>query len=832
MKISVNTAKWYSDAAQWQLPVAELAKKVGAQLGAVEETIDLSGKYNGVIVGEITEVKSHPDADKLNVCMVSDGTTVTQVVSGDRAINVGDKVAWLKPGATVPMSWGTKEPFVLAVRAMRGVESNGMFASGKELDINDDHERVCILDTDAPAGTPFAEAYDLAGDAIIDIENKMFTHRPDCFGQIGVAREIAGIQNLPFSSPDWYVHDVALPQSQTHMPLAVRNEIPKLVPRFTAVVIDGITVASSPLWLQAALHKVGIRPINNIVDITNYYMIITGQPLHAYDYDKIAALSGGDVELTVRHPKEGEKITMLNGKEITPNPKAMMVAAGDNLVCVGGMIGGANSEVDAHTTRIILEAATWDMFSIRRTSMQHGIFTDAVTRFSKGQSPLQNVAVIAKAADEIINIAGGMRGSAVDSVHVAKEALERGSVYAPIVTTTEFINSRLGSSLSATDIATLLGNVEFRVEEHGDELIITAPFWRTDIEIPEDIVEEVGRLHGFEHLAHSLPQRDTKAVRMPQLDVLKNRIRDILSRAGANELQTYSFVPGRLLQQVGQDKKHAFAIRNALSPELEHYRLSLTPNLLDKVHANIKAGYKEFALFEMNKIHIKGDEFVDCDGLPREYQTVAFVFASDSELPGAAYYYAKRYLDYLLDELGVSRTIAPIEKPPVFEIGRQVMAPFEQKRTGYVYVGADGDFGGFVGEYRAAVAKNLKLPRTVAGFEIDIERLLKTQHAHTYLPLLKFPATEQDVCLKVATSVSYAGLEAAVREGFAADERLRITIAPLDIYKREQEPDYKQITFRITLQHHDRTLTTQEVNDMLDAMVQKVATVVGGAERI
>jgi phenylalanyl-tRNA synthetase beta chain len=463
--------------------------------------------------------------------------------------------------------------------------------------------------------------------------------------------------------------------------------------------------------------------------------------------------------------------------------------------------------------------------------MQHGIFTDAVTRFSKGQSPLQNVAVITKAADEIMQIAGGTHGSAVDSVHISKEALERGSVHAPIVTSTTFINRRLGSALKTSEIATLLGNVEFAVEEHGDELVITAPFWRTDIEIPEDVVEEVGRLHGFEHLSHQLPIRDTHAVETPSLDILKNRIRDILSSVGANELQTYSFVPARLLQQVGQEKVHAFAIRNALSPELEHYRLSLTPNLLDKVHANIKAGFKEFALFEMNKIHIKGDDFVDCDGLPREYQTVAFVFASDSGLPGAAYYYAKRYLDYLLDELGVARTIAPIEHPPVFEIGRQVMAPFEQKRTGYVYVG-EGEFGGFVGEYRAAVAKNLKLPRTIAGFEIDIERLLKTQHTRRYRPLLKFPATEQDVCLKVENAVMYSQLEAAVRASFAADERLRLTVAPLDIYQRRQEPDYKQITFRITLQHHDRTLTTQEVNDMLDAMVQKVATAVGGAERI
>src|SRR6185503_4810798 len=218
--------------------------------------------------------------------------------------------------------------FIIGAREMRGEVSNGMMGSGKELDINDDHTRVQVPDTDKPAGTPFAEAYDLAGDAIIDIENKMFTHRPDGFGHLGVAREIAGIQGLPFTSPDWYVHNAPLPESDVHLPLTVKNEIPKLVPRFVAVAVEGVEIKPSPLWLQAALHKLGVRPINNIVDITNYYMVVTGQPLHAYDYDKVKALAGGKAELVVRHPKKGEKVTLLNGKEIEPVENAMMVAAG------------------------------------------------------------------------------------------------------------------------------------------------------------------------------------------------------------------------------------------------------------------------------------------------------------------------------------------------------------------------------------------------------------------------------------------------------------------------------------------------------------------------
>jgi phenylalanyl-tRNA synthetase beta chain len=825
MKVSLNLMKTYSDNAQWKLPVAELAKKIGAQLGAVEEVIDLAGKYDNVFVAEIVAAKAHPSADKLGVYELNVGEAEpVQVLAGDKTLKVGDKVAWIKPGATVPLSWSTAEPFVIGAREMRGLTSNGMLGSGKELDINDDHTSVQVLDTDAPAGTLFADAYDLAEDAIIDIENKMFTHRPDGFGHLGVAREIAGIQNLPFTSPDWYSLESRLPEGDGSLPLAVKNEIPKLVPRYVAITLDGVNVAPSPLWLQATLHKLGIRPINNIVDVTNYIMVLTGQPLHAFDYDKVAGQT-----IVVRKPHEGETLGLLDGRTIEPHKDAMLICDAEKPIGLGGMMGGGNSEITESTTRIVLECATFDMFTIRRSSMQHGVFTDAVTRFSKGQSPLQNVAVAVKAIEDIQRLAGGRVGTVVDSNHV-KEATERGSVHAPVATTASFINSRIGTDLSAADMAILLGNVECRVEEHGNELIVTPPFWRTDIEIAEDVVEEIGRLHSYDAVPVSLPTRETLAVELPAIDELKTRIRETLARGGANELQTYTFVPAKLMKQVGQDPTKAFAIRNALSPELEHYRMSLTPGLLEKVHPNIKAGYKQFGIFEINKIHIKDDVAKDCDGLPREYQTVAFVFASDSKLPGAAFYQAKKYLGYLMEELGVPFTVAAAEQAPGFEVGRQVFAPFEPKRAGYVFVGGE-NFAGFIGEYRGAVAKSLKLPQTIAGFEIDLERLLAHARGAQYRPLLKFPATEQDVCLKVASSVAYGQLEQLVRANLPADERLRVTISPLDIYQREDDTAHVQITFRIALQHHDRTLVTNEVNDMLDDLVQKIDTAIG-VERI
>lgn len=819
MKISLKLMQLLSgDDTAWKLPIDQLVAKVGSQLGAVEEVIDLRQKYKGIKIVEIREATPHPNAEKLTIYQAYDGHEHIQVVSGDVTLNVGDKVAWLAPGQTVPSSFGGDEPFVLEVRPLRGQMSHGMFASGKELDLNDDHQGVLKLDTNKPAGTLLADAYDL-DDVIIDIENKMFTHRPDCFGNLGVAREVAGIQGLPFTSPDWYVADADLPKpGKPSLKLTIKNDIPELVPRYMAVALT-VTLGPSPLWLQSNLRKLGIRPINNVVDITNYIMVTTAQPLHAFDFDSV---SGGKDEATIviRKPKSGETLTLLDGRTITPHKDAMLICDQSKPIALGGMMGGQNSEITNKTTRIILECATFDMYTIRRTSMHNGVFTDGVTRFSKGQSATQGTAVLARAVDQLVAFAGGKVESQVVDHYPKKQDRT------PVAVTAEFINTRLGAKLSAQTIATTLRNVEFGVEENGDDLLVKPPFWRTDIELSEDLVEEVGRLRGYDRLNHVLPRRATTAAWVSRTEQLKSRLRMLLASAGANELQTYSFVPETLLQAAGQQKVHAFRLRNALSPELQHYRLSLTPSLLEKVHPNIKAGYDQFALFEINKVHIKGDD--DCDGLPREYQTLALTYAAKKLNSSAAFYTAKRYLDFVLKNLGVEYTIVSAQTPPQWEIGRQVFAPFEPKRSGFVLI--NDEFAGFIGEYNARVRRSLKLPQHAAGFEIDLDRLKKHAAQSTrYQQLLKFPQTHQDVSLKVTSDQEYAQLEGAIKNALQKDARLRITLTPRAIYQSADDLKHKTITVRITLQHHDRTLTTDEVNNLVDDAVRQVAAL--GAER-
>lgn len=854
MKISLNTLRFLNKHYQTAADPApngtdELVEKIGAQLGAVEEVIDFGGRFEGARIVRIVSCDDHPKADRLHVCKIDDSGANTeverdadgfvQVVCGAPNVRAGMLAVWLAPGVTVPESRGS-DPFVLGARELRGVLSNGMMASPRELTLGDSHEGILEIDGDVQPGTLFTEAYGLNGDVIIDIENKMFTHRPDCFGLLGVARELAGIQGQAYKSPSWYVRNPDFPDIEAdELKLVVKNELPELVPRFTAITMRDVGVKPSPVWLQLELAKAGMRPINNIVDYTNFFMLETGQPLHAYDYDKVVAQDKGadHATIVIRKPHRDEKITLLNGKEVTPREDAIMIATRDTLIGVGGAMGGADTEVDATTKNIIIECANFDMYSIRRTSMAHGLFTDAVTRFNKGQSPLQNLAVLAKIVDEIRTFAGGkVAGAPIDDNHVAAEVLERGSVHAPVAVTTQFINARLGLELSADAIKALLENVEFHIAVHDSELTVTAPFWRTDIEIPEDIVEEVGRLYGYDRLPLELPRRTiTPAMREPALD-LKQRVRQILSKAGANEVLTYSFVHGNLLDKVGQDRNQAFQLSNALSPDLQYYRLSVTPSLLEKIHPNIKAGYGEFAIFEMGKAHHVA--MMDEENLPREFERIALVYAADpkkTKQAGAAYYSAKKYLEIVLDTIG---TKSPMTLVPLAEADfgghaliQQFCEPFEPNRSAALWNGQM--VVGVIGEYKAKVIKALKLPARTAGFEIFHSLFAQGVQVNRYVALPRFPKIEQDICLKVPAATPYQQVYDFVWrevETSKAPETLA-TLSPVDIYQRHDDGEHKQITLRLSIASYERTMTDAEVGKILDDVAQSAASALQ-AERV
>ena len=820
MKVSLNAIKKYTEVT---LSVDDLVARINQQLGGVEEVVDLAGRYSDVVVVKVVECEKHPNADKLHVCLVDDGGAVqdvdrdenglVQVVCGAPNVHTGMLAAWLPPGSTVPASFETAEPFVLDARELRGVISNGMLASAKELAIGDDHDGIIeITENDLPKskiqnlkpGEKFGKLFEL-DDTIIDIENKMFTHRPDLFGQLGVAREIAGIQGQFFVSPEWYTQ---LPVSgEGKIPITVFSEAGERVPRFTAVVLEGVRVGQSPLWLQTELVRLGGKPINSIVDATNYIMLLTAQPTHAYDYDKLRGQTLG-----VRLAQQNETATLLNGKIYKLSEDDIVIVDGDGVVGLGGVMGGGNSEVSSETTTVVLECANFDMYTVRKTSMRHGLFTDAVTRFSKGQSSEQQAVVLNNLVELILEIAGGTRASQVfDMQNEAPARIQQVTVSA------EFINDRLGLKLAQAEIASLLENVEFAVASSDGQMVISIPFWRTDIDEPEDIVEEVGRLYGFDKLPRELPKRSIAPAAENPILAMKKRVRKTLKAAGANEVLTYSFVHENVLRRAGQNPEQAFSLSNALSPELQRYRLSIVPSLLAHIHANIKAGHDEFALYEFGKAHRKGD--VDDDGLPREYARLGFVYAAKKG-KSAPYYTARRYIELLTPGL-TYRSLKSFGAStyPIFE---QLAAPFDPERSAVLM---DGEkFFGVIGEFKLSVSQAFKLPAHTAGFELFQSRLLDVA-AKPYISLSKYPSVTQDISLKVASDITYEQLAGVVKSELERSKSADtiVSLMPISIYSSNEDTAHKTVTFHLKVTSYEKTLTDKAVGSIIDKLADAAA---------
>lgn len=819
MKVSLNWVKQFTDV---DLSLDDLVAKIGAQLGAVEEVIDLGKKYQGIIVAKVISCDKHPNADKLSVCFIDDGGKAqnvernekghVQVVCGAPNVRAGLTVAWLPPGAIVPSSYD-KDPFVLEARDLRGIVSNGMLASLSELAIGDDHDGIIEIDIEANPGIDFADLYEL-NDYIIDIENKMFTHRPDCFGILGVAREIAGIQHLPFKSPDWYKAPLdRIKPGKSALPLTIKNEITELVPRFMAVAMADVTIKPSPLIIQTYLSRVGLRPINNIVDVTNYLMVLTGQPTHAYDYDKL-----NNASLETRRSRAGDTLKLLNGKELTfEDDSTVLITSDDVPVGVAGAMGGAASEVSETTKNIVIECANFDMYSIRRTSMKYGLFTDAVTRFNKGQSALQNDVVLEETVATMQFVSGGHVASDVFDVKAGE--LRKNS---EVEVTTDYINVRLGSSLATEDMARLLENVECSVDAHGDSIKVTPGYWRTDIEIAEDLVEEVGRLYGYDNLPLELPKRSIKPTQPDSMLALKSQLRNILAKAGANEVLTYSFVHGNLLDKVGQDKENAYKLSNALSPDLQYFRLSILPSLLEKVHSNSKHGFDSFALFEINKVHSK--LWTEND-LPKELENLGLVLAADDKVnrEGAAYYQSRVFIDTCAENLGIELSYEPLTA----EATHPAAAPFDISRSAKVKLANTDTVLGVVGEFKASVKRALKLPKYCAGFEISLgDKLLNNNQV--YKQLSRYPSVEQDISLRVSQDMQFSTIEAFLLKNLKLPEHTTWSLTPIDIYYKK---DIQHLTFRLKIASYVKTMIAPEVNEILENVANKAKESLG-AERI
>ncbi len=803
MKISLNWLKKYVTI-PGDVSNDDLIRLIGARLVEVEGVIDETHKYDNIYVVRVESCEKIPETH-LTLCNINNNSDLIQVVCGAPNVHEGMLAVWIAPGATVPASVHEDAPFVIGKRKMRGYESCGMLAGADELDFGDDHSGIVEIDPEiAKPGDLLADVFEL-NDLILDIENKSLTHRPDTFGIIGFAREVAGILGLRFSEPTFSsaglefssrlagtpgepplrgeplgsVRNIRVENSNQGM--LQKKQVPEnlcidisdgnICKRYSVVVLEkhGELKEKYLTWVGTVLSKSGMKPISPIVDATNYLMLLTGQPLHAFDYDKFVAVGEAESpEIRVRLAREGEKLVLLDDTEIELTPSDIVICSGDIPVALAGAMGGKSTMIDENTRNVILESATFSLYNLRKTQMAHGIFSEAITRFTKGQPPYQT-----------LDVANACAGMLEDGYRVASVVDEYPNPAKDIVVkiTTNEINHLLGTNYDDRLIMGTLENVGFTVKEDKEGLEVLAPNWRTDIHIKEDIIEEVGRLLGYDNINPTLPLHSTPGSN--KMWELKKQIREALSRFGANEVLTYSFVSERLLRKAGQNSKNSYKIINSISPELQYVRQSIVPSLLDKAYLNEKLPVDKFAIFEMNKVYQK-NLGMDEDGVPREKMQLGFVVA-ERKNNETAYYKAKLYVAELLKELNIAPEFVPLKNIDTMSCS------FEPKRTAEVWV--DDERVGVVGEFKNSVKHEFKLADYLAGFELDLDLISK--HASQKREIKFGSKKKEDVT--ITTDKTYDEVLKELKEKYPD-----AVITPGVIYQANGQKT-RNITFHIEL---------------------------------
>ena len=809
MLISLNWIKKFVDI---KIADDDLIRLIGARLVEVEDAIDQTHKYDKIYAVKVVTAEKIPDTH-LTLCKIDDGKRAVDVVRGDDGlvqvmcgapnVRAGMLAAWIAPGAIVPSTANTPEPFKIGVRKMlKQYDSYGMMAGADELDFGTDHSGIVELNpATTKIGDNLADLFDL-NDIVLDIENKSLTHRPDTFGIIGFAREVAGILDQPFKTPTWLLAENTTLKNASDVKMEIDIQDPELCPRYTALIMAPTATTAQPKYLSlqdTLLARSGMRPIDPIVDATNYMMLLTGQPLHAFDYDKFVSVGGSKTpKIIVRAAKTGEKMQLLDGKEIELVADDIVITSNDVPVALAGAMGSANTEIDTNTKRVILESATFSLYNLRKTQMAHGIFSEAITRFTKGQPAGQTLPVALETADLLQNRMTPI--AMFDSRAVAANEIK---VTLPL----SQINELLGTTFSLDAVKRTLENVEFKIETKDDILTCTVPFWRTDIHIPEDIIEEIGRLTGFDNITPILPLHATAEPN--EMFSLKTQLRNTLSSYGANETLTYSFIHGDLIKKVNQNTANSYRVVNSISPDLQYIRQSILPSLIEKSYGNLRAGHDRFVLFEMNQVYPRALGF-DEDQVPQgTYQLACFaVDATES----TKYYLAKKYLEQTLARLGVQFMLEP------FALATDASnAYFEPQRAANIVV--SGQVIGYLGECKATILREFKLPLGAAGFEIDLKALLQfTGNYDKSFRYSQYPSVLRDITYDVDVSHSYAELLQNINR-VLAKQGLVYTVRPVSIYQA-QGANIKNVSFHISFAHPDKTLTKREIQDIIDKLEQ------------
>ncbi len=800
---------WLHDHVVPDLDVRALATRL-AMTGTEVDRIDRYG-VDGLehfVVGKVLTCGAHPDADRLRVCTVDvgdgDREAAQQIVCGAPNVAAGQTVAVARPGAIMPD--GSK----LKAAKLRGQTSAGMILAEAELGLGDDHAGIMVLDSALAAGTPLAEVLPIS-DTVLELE--VTPNRPDCLGVYGVAREVHAATGAPLGPAPWAQDDHPAFDAIPGVTITVQTE---LCPRFTARAFEHVTVGPSPAWLRARLLAAGLRPINNVVDITNYAMWLTGQPLHAFDLDRVA---GGT--LTVRAAGEGETMTTLDAAERTLDPDVVLIADADGPTSIAGVMGGQRSEVHAGTTRVLMEVATWDGPNINRTMAKLGLRSEAGARFEKSLAPEQAMEAQAVASRLMRELTGAEPvGGTIDLGGPG-----------PRAQTIRLRDSRVVSLLGAPvkratshEILTALG---FTVAEADDGLDVAVPaFRRHDVTREADLIEEVARINGFESLPSTVPRNRTGFPgRLTGAQRLRRRAEDVLVGRGLHEVAGWSFTEPALLDRLRLPEDHPLRavveLENPMSEAQSILRPTIVGSLLDVAAHNAARGMGDVAIFESGCVYRRHAD--PAEPLADEHHALAALVTGarapaswrDGASGPADFFAAKGLLEAVAAALRVELTYAPAAEWPFLHPGRSA----EVLRAGARV--------GFVGEVHPLVTADWDLDAHAVGvFAVDLGRLVAgVPGVAAYRDVTSYPAVRQDLAIVVPDTVPAAEVVALVARS-AEDVRV------FDVYTGAQVGEgRKSIALHCAFRAKDRTLGEEDVTRLRDKLVKRIASELGGELR-
>ncbi len=769
----------------------ELANKLTMATAEIEGIEYLNHNFKTIYAAKLTKVEPHPNADRLTLCEVDTGTEKVQVVCGANNHKTGDMVALATVGTKIT------EDFIIKKSKIRGAESNGMLCSEKELGISDDHDGIIILPSDTTPGTTLDKIYPDLLDIRLEIDNKSITHRPDLWGHVGFAREIGALFNRPVKSPA----NKALEKTFKNLEeLEIEILEPEIAARYSALAIKGIEIKESPEWLKAMVKSIGMRPINNIVDITNYVMAEIGEPMHAFDREK---LNGNKIFIRTAH--ENETITTLDKKEHKLTVEDIVIADKAGPIALAGIMGGGNSEINDNTTEIVLEAACFNPVNIRKTAQRFGARTDASMRFEKSLSPEITTDALLRCFELI--------KEAIPGAEAITEIIDDypGKMKPVIIkTSSDYIRKKLGQNIDDKRITDIIESLNFDIKKTGTSMEITVPHFRAtkDVSIPDDIVEEVGRIYGYDNITPAAPLTPTVPPVQNEFRRFERAAKSILTNSfNMIEVMGYSFTGEKILNDLGINEEKELRLKNPLSIEHDRLRRSIIPEIIRFIQKNQRYS-DNFNIYELGRVYVKDDR-KSSTLISENTRVTGTVFMKKHKSP--LFFEAKSIAHGLLEQLRIKNfKLIPEQKslPPYAHPGRSMRIMIEDKEAGFVF------------ELHPVISEKFEINGTAAMFDIDLNVAFDSEKRETkFKELQRYQSVPFEISVLADKYCYSEDILSVIRKS----SRYIQSAETVSIYEGAPVPEGKKsVSIKVIFASSDKTLTHDDIEETQNKIIADI----------